>query len=111
MQVKSLSNAYIPLVTQNHSRWVSRWLRPPTPQFRVGDTNMLVSKNAKICLTPNANSKICITPNANPLHEQVEYRSPGVGSSRWAFHLRLVANANAVFSGIWALYITCCSNM
>ena len=44
----------------------SRWLRPPTPQFRVGDTNMLVSKNAKICVTPTANAKICVSPNANP---------------------------------------------
>ena len=25
---------------------------------------MLVSKNAKICVTPNANAKICVTPNA-----------------------------------------------
>ena len=27
----------------------------PHAQFRVGDTNMLVSKNAKICVTPNVN--------------------------------------------------------
>ena len=26
---------------------------------------MLVSKNAKICVTPNANVKFCVTPNAN----------------------------------------------
>ena len=26
---------------------------------------MLVSKNAKICITPNANTDICITPNAS----------------------------------------------
>ena len=26
---------------------------------------MLVSKNAKICVTPDANAKICVTPNAN----------------------------------------------
>ena len=32
---------------------------------RVWDTNMLVSKNAKICVTPNANAKFCVTPNAN----------------------------------------------
>ena len=42
----------------------SRWLRPLMPQFPVGDSNMLVSKNAKIC----------VTPNANPQREQVEYR-------------------------------------
>ena len=38
----------------------------------------------------------------------VEYRFrwvPGVGSLRWActFNMRWVADANAVFSGIWAL--------
>ena len=26
---------------------------------------MLVSKNAKICITPNANAKICVTPNVS----------------------------------------------
>ena len=30
-------------------------------KFRVGNTNMLVSKNAKICLTLKANFKICVT--------------------------------------------------
>ena len=35
------------------------------PQFCVGDTNMLVPKNAKICVTPKANANICITPNAS----------------------------------------------
>ena len=46
---------------------------------------MLVSKNAKICITPNAKPKICITPNAIPHREQVEFRqgcvrSPSVGA-------------------------------
>ena len=35
---------------------------------------MVVSKNAKICITPNAKHKICVTPNANPQRESVEYR-------------------------------------
>ena len=30
------------------------WLSPPTPLFCVGDTNMLVSENAKICVFPDA---------------------------------------------------------
>ena len=55
-----------------------RWLRPPMLQFSVGDTNMLVSKNAKICVTPNANFKICLTPNVKPQSKSVEYRL------RWA---------------------------
>ena len=36
-----------------------RWSRPPTPEFRIGDTNMLVSKNADICKTPMPVSGIC----------------------------------------------------
>ena len=43
---------------------------------------MLVSKNAKLCITPNANVKICVTPNANPQHEQVEYRWRWVPNAR-----------------------------
>ena len=35
---------------------------------------MWVSKNAKICVTPNANAKICITPNAS------RWNIAGVGS-------------------------------
>ena len=27
---------------------------------------MLLSKNAKICITTNMNAKICVTPNTNP---------------------------------------------
>ena len=50
------------------------WPRPPMPGFRVGDTNMLVSKNAKICVTPSAKPKICVTPNAKPQRQSLEYR-------------------------------------
>ena len=56
----------------------------PNATMRVWDKNMLVSKNAKICITPNAKLKICVTPNAklkicvtpnaNPERESVEYR-------------------------------------
>ena len=35
---------------------------------------MLVSKNAKICVTPNAKPKIYVTPNANPKLKSVEHR-------------------------------------
>ena len=45
---------------------------------------MLVSKNAKTCVTPNANAKICIIPTAKPQQESAEYigsvGSPGVGA-------------------------------
>ena len=43
-------------------------------QNHIGDTNMLVSKNAKICINPNLNSKICVTPNAS------RWNIGGVGS-------------------------------
>ena len=44
------------------------------PQFPVGDTKMLVSKIAIICVTPNVKPKIYVTPNPNPKCESVEYR-------------------------------------
>ena len=79
---------------------------------------MLVSKNAKICVTPNANPKICVTPNANPQCKEVEYRSrwvPNAKFSRWPcrFHVvcasffalaaQKLANVNADSRGIQAL--------
>ena len=45
----------------------SRWSSPPTREFRVGDTNMLISKNAKICVTYKANAEICVFPQRQPL--------------------------------------------
>ena len=53
---------------------------------------MLVPKDAKICITPNAKAKIRITPNANPQREQVEYRLhwvPNTNFLRWPcrFHV------------------------
>ena len=98
------------------------WLSPPTQLFCVGDTNMLVSENAKICVFRDAKHKICFSPDAKPQRQPVEYRLrwvPGVESLRWActFHIFCVdficccvADANEAFSGIWALHfalITC----
>ena len=92
-------------------------LRPPTPQFGIGDTNMLVSKNVKICVTPNAKHKICVTPNAKPQTEPMEYRLRWVHNAKFfalaiyiscclcSFHLRWLPNANQVCSGIWALVL------
>ena len=88
----------------------SCWLRPPTPQFCIGDTNMVVSKSV--------NANICITPNANPQCNQVEYRwrwVPNAKFSHWPFRFHVVfasfsalatrklANANADSGGIRAL--------
>ena len=44
--------------TQNHLRL----LGPPTPQLCVTYTNMLVSKNAKICVTPMQTLKFALPP-------------------------------------------------
>ena len=83
---QGVPEAYIPLRCKTICIGSLRWPRPPTPQFCVWDANMLVSKNAKICVTPNANAKICVTPNANakicvtananPQHEQVAHYKP-----------------------------------
>ena len=68
------------------------WLRPAMPQFCIGYTNMLISKNAKICVTPDAKPKICVSPNAKPQRKSVEYRLrwvPNANFSPWActFHI------------------------
>ena len=60
------------------------WSAPNT-KICIGDTNMLVSKNVKIC----------ITPNAKPQHESVEYRwrwVPNATFLHWlcTFHLLCV---------------------
>ena len=52
-------------MTQNYWRLAVALVRPPTRPFRIGNTNMLVSKNAKICVNPNAQPIICITPNVS----------------------------------------------
>ena len=51
--------------TQKYWRWGYALGQPPNVKICVGSTNMLVSKNAKVCVTPNAKPKICVTPNAN----------------------------------------------
>ena len=56
--------AYIPLRRKNNCVGSWRWLRPPTPEFRVGDTNMLVSENAK---PPTPNPK-CASPRRQTLN-------------------------------------------
>ena len=53
---------------------------------------MLVSKNAKIYVTPNTNFEICLTPNAKPQRESLKYRLrwvPNAKFSRWpcTFHV------------------------
>ena len=75
------SKAYIPLQRKTICFGSLRWLRPPTPQFRFGYTGyMLVSKNAKICVTPNAKPKIGVTPNAKTSNAS-QWNIGGIGPS------------------------------
>ena len=72
---------------------------------------MLVFKNAKICVTPNAKPKICVSPNAKPKRKSVEYRLLWVPNAKFwhwpcTFHffcVNLIRVGSRFFSGIWAL--------
>ena len=84
------NEAYIPLRCKIICVGSWHWLGPPTPQFYVTYTNMLVSKNAKICITPNAKHEICVTPTQTPNASQwniVCVGFPGVGSHGGHVHL------------------------
>ena len=87
---------------------VWRWGSEPTPGPNATLLRHL-TQNIPTCwyILALPNAKICVTPDANPRRQTVEYKW------HWAFmynsdrlcqfHLRLVANSNAVFSGRWAL--------
>ena len=64
---------YIPLRRKTTGVGDLRWVIPPTQRFCVTYTNMLVSKKAKIC----------VTPNANPQCESVEYRLRWVPNAKF----------------------------
>ena len=98
--------------TQNILCWGLCWTIPPNIALgiptcwvyqHVGYTNMLVSKNARIC----------VTANAKPQCESVEYRLCWVPKAKclhWpcTFHLfvcRFHSRWVPFFSGIWALRI------
>ena len=88
--------AYIPLQRKILASGLALANTPPTPEFCDGDINMLVSKNAKICVTPNAKPKICVSPNAKPKRKSVEYRW------RWVFW-----RWPCIFH-VYFMYISCC---
>ena len=86
------AKANIPLRRKTNGFGALHWVTPPTRRFCVTRTNMLISKNPKICVSPNVNFKICVSPNAKPQHESVEYRLrwvPNAKCSRWpcTFHV------------------------
>ena len=80
----------------------------------VGDTNMLVSKNTKICLIPNAKHKICVSPNVNPQCKLVEYRLRWVPNAKFLrghvhlifVHVDFICVGPLFVSRIWALGYT-----
>ena len=93
------------------------WAMPPTPEFCVGDTNMLVSKMWKFALPdarPPPNLKSALAPTPNP--DASQWNIGCVGSQRkmlalamyiscflCTFHLCLVPNANPISGWIWAI--------
>ena len=55
-----ICKAYIPLQRKIPGVGGWRWAMPPTPEFCVGDTNMLEPTQTL------ASGVICVTPDANP---------------------------------------------
>ena len=72
---------YIPLRRKTIHVGPLHWAISPMREFCIRDTNMLVSKTTKICVTPNVNAKICITP------KQTQY------ANRWNIGGVFVPNA------------------
>ena len=87
------TKAYIPLQRKTTGFGASHWVRPPKRQFCVTYTNMLVSKNTKICVTPKANPKFCVIPNTKPQRKPMEYRLrwvPNTELSHWPCRFHVV---------------------
>ena len=77
--------------TQNTWRRGWRWAVAPTPEFCVGDTNML-------------NAKICVTPDAKPQRQPVEYSLSlvlGVGSRVGHVHFIFFVSISFAFGSVF----------
>ena len=61
--------------TQNYWHWCFALGQPPNTKIRVGNTNSLVSKNAKICVTPMRVSgiKVVLGPQRKILAGHVDF--------------------------------------
>ena len=117
----TLSKAYIPLRRNIPGVGGWRWAMPPTPKFALEIQTcwyILALPNAKIFVSPDAKLKICVSPDAS------QWNIGGVGSSGVghvyfmyiscilhvvcasfsALAKRKLADAKAVFIGIWALF-------
>ena len=106
-----MCKAYIPLRCKTIQVGYWRWLGPPTPHFCVTYTNMLVSKKAENLRYPQRKfynlHHPTQNPNANQWNIGCKIRALGmyISCCLCQFHLHWVANANAFFSGIWALVL------
>ena len=104
-------------VTQNYWRWgqseFSRWAAHQTRKFALAIPTCWYLKTLKFALPPTRNIKFALPPTQNPNASQWNIGCVGspmqnfcVGHVHFMFlcqfHLCWVANANAVFSGIWA---------
>ena len=104
--------------TQNSGVGGWRWAIAPTPDFCVGDTNMLVSfalGDANFSrFYPTQNLKVAFYPTRNPNASQWNIGCVGCQRQIFAsgmyisgflcrFHLRWAPNANPFLGGIWAI--------
>ena len=75
----STSRAYIPLQCKTAHVGPSRWFRPPTRPFCVGDSNMLVSKRPTPSLVDQRQALRTQRQDWQTQREPVEYSSRRVG--------------------------------
>ena len=84
-----MPKAYIPPECKIPGVGGWRWAMVPTPEFWVGDTNMLVSKMWKFAFPdakpPAPNLEFALVPTPNP--DASQWNIGGVGSWRWVLAL------------------------
>ena len=87
--------------------------KTPKAKFHIGDTNMLVSKNAKICVTPTRTLKFALPPTQNPNPSQWNIGcvgSPGVGACIGHVHFMLFVSISFALGSSfqWNMGLTFC---
>ena len=110
------SKAYISLQHKTIRVGSWHWLRPPTPKFCVGDTNIRYLKTLKFALPQMGNIKFALPPTQNPNASQWNIGCVGSPTQNFrighvyfklfvliSFALGWLPSANPVCSGVWAL--------
>ena len=105
-----MTRAYILLQRKTIGVGPGVGLDPQRHNFALGIRTCWYLKMRKFALPPMPNLKLAFHPTRNPNASQwnigcIGFSGVGacVGHVHFRlFHLRLIANANAVFSGIWA---------